>query len=362
MRQRLLTRTHWALLAAIAAGCNDGSSPSGASVAGSGAQNPDAGMSDGQYKSSGHEMTLADPEAALAAIPKEMQPEELMPALKKKLLVPDVKKQGRAMFTHIVTLKAGADVTFCTYLPGATDKVIYIHDTAGSQTNMGHHAILQFTTTPFEPGTRECDPESLEAQQNQVLGGTGGEGNGAIKVPNNVVTEIPVGSQFIINHHWINSSDTDVEAQAEMVTIPPDSQDNLIIARAVAMADTSFKLPPKQQTQHSVTCMFNKDVSLLSMIGHQHSWGPHVRAERAGGRDEIIFDHDYDEAMISHPLTKDFPLDSLYQFKAGEGVKMTCTWDNTTSQMLGFPREMCVFFGWQIGADADIRCLDGSWL
>ena len=72
MRLRFLARTQWVLLAAIATGCSDKSSPSDASAAGS-----DAGMTDGQYKSSGHEMTLADPEAALAAIPKEMQPEEL---------------------------------------------------------------------------------------------------------------------------------------------------------------------------------------------------------------------------------------------------------------------------------------------
>lgn len=362
MTRRSLTGSHWVLLAAVAAGCgsNDAAPPSAA--AGSGSHSAvDAGMSDGQYKSTDHQTTVSDPEAALAAIPMEMRPSQLLPAMKQKLLVPDLKKQAIAMFSDVVTIKAGEDVTFCSYMPTVTDKVLHIHDTAGSQTSFGHHAILQHTATPFPAGTRRCDPESLEAQQNQVIGGTGGEGTTGVTLPGNVVSEVPAGSQFIINHHWINSSDHDVEAQAEMITIPPDSEDNLMIARAMAVVDVGFALPPQQTTSHSVTCMFDHDVSLLSMLGHQHSWGTHVKAERVGGAGEVIFDHDYDESMISHPMSTAFTVDQPFAFKAGEGVRMTCTWNNDTSKMLNFPREMCVLFGWQIGASADIRCLNGSW-
>ena len=41
---------------------------------------------------------------------------------------------------------------------------------------------------------------------------------------------------------------------------------------------------------------------------------------------------------------------------------MTCEWRNTTDQPLTFPHEMCVFFGWQIGADADSQCINGRWM
>ena len=316
----------------------------------------------GRYTTSSETEELADPEAALAAIPERMRPVELLPDLKKKLLVPDLDKQGIAMFSDIVTIEPGQDVTFCTYVSGVTDKTLYIHDTLGSQTHHGHHAILQYTTSPTEPGTRLCDPESLEAQQGQVLGGTGGEGNGAIRVPANVVSEVPAGSQFIINHHWINTSDKPVQAQAEMITIPPDSEDDLIIARAFVATTVGFKIPAKQTGEASVTCTMKRDVKLLSMIGHQHSWGVHVKAERLGAEGEVLFDHDYDEAMISHPKTRDFSLEAPLEIKAGDSLKMSCQWNNTTDQMLTFPREMCVFFGWQIGASADTQCLDGNWV
>lgn len=322
-----------------------------------------ADTADSPYETSADDSAEAiDPEAALAAIPEQMRPKDLLADLKKKLLVPDLDKQGVAMFTDVVTVKAGEDVTFCTYLPGVTDKVTYIHDTEGSQSKFGHHAIMQYTTDPAEPGTRKCDPESLEAQQGQILGGTGGEGNGAIELPSNVVSEIPAGAQFIINHHWINVSDEDIDAQAEMITVPPDSDDDLVIARAFTVTTLGFDLPPNEVTEISTTCMLDQDVQLLSVIGHQHSWGTHVKAERIGSNEDVIFDHDYDESMISHPITTNFSVDEPYEIKAGDGLRMNCEWTNTTNSAIGFPREMCVFFGWQIGADADAQCIDGNWL
>lgn len=306
--------------------------------------------------------TMDGPEEALAAIPEEMRPTEMLDALKDHLLVPNVDLGGRAMFTDIVTIEPGADVTFCTYLDYVTEEITYVHDTLGSQTASGHHAILQYLTVPQEPGTRACPDESdLDAQLGQILGGTGGEGNGAIVLPPNVVSEVPAGAQLVINHHWINTGDEAIEAQAEMVTVPPESEDDLVIARAMAIALTDFEIAAGDQAEASIECAFASDTKLLSMIGHQHQWGTHVRAERLGEEAEMIFDHDYTPEMISQPITTDFSLEDPFVFAAGESVRMTCNWHNTSDDRITFPREMCVLFGWQIGVDRDTRCVNGTW-
>jgi len=306
---------------------------------------------------------MEDPEAALAAIPEEMRPAEMLDALKAHLLVPDVSSGGRAMFTDIVSIEAGQDITFCTYLDYVTDDVLYVHDTLGSQTAHGHHAILQYLTVPQEPGTRACpDDSDLDAQLGQILGGTGGEGNGAIVLPANVVSEVPAGAQLVINHHWINTGEEAIDAQAEMITVPPESDEDLIIARAMVVAATDFDIAPGAQGEASTECTFPSETQLLSMIGHQHQWGSHVRAERLGEDAEMIFDHDYTPEMISQPITTDFSLDAPFRFGAGETVRMSCNWDNTSEEALTFPREMCILFGWQIGADEDTRCINGTWL
>lgn len=304
-----------------------------------------------------------DPEQALAAIPEAMRPPEMLDELKSKLIVPDLSRGGRAFFTDIVTVEAGADVTFCTYLDYVTEDVLYLHDTLGSQTGSGHHAIMQYLDTPQEPGTRACpDDADLDAQLGQILGGTGGEGNGAIVLPANVVSEVPAGAQLVINHHWINTSDEAMQAQAEMITVPPESEDDLIIARAMTVVMTDFEIPAGETGKASVDCAFESDVRMLSMIGHQHQWGTHVRAERMGENPEMIFDHDYTPEMISQPITTDFSIDEPFVFAEGDTVRMTCDWHNTSDSMIVFPREMCVLFGWQIGAEQDSICYNGSWL
>lgn len=256
------------------------------------------------YEKSGKEQAPAvDAEMVLSALPESMKPSTLLSDLRSKLLAPDLDNGGVAMFTDVVKVMPGEDVTFCTYIAGATQAVTYIHDTLGSQSKFGHHSILQYSTKPQEAGTRRCSQESEEAQQGQIIGGTGGEGTSAIKLPDDVVSEVPAGSQFIINHHWINVGDAEVEAQAEMITIPSHADpSSLKIARAVAIVVPDFNIMPKQEGEHSGECTFEEDMNMLSMIGHEHHWGTHVKAERMNSESsDVIFDHDYDPDMVSHP-------------------------------------------------------------
>jgi hypothetical protein len=352
------------LLALGLVGCtnDDGSSDGDPNAMIDAAAVTDEGDDDG-YGDDHEPEPIDDPEQALAAIPEEMRPAELLDSLKQHLLVPDLERGGRAFFTDVVTVEPGADVTFCTYLDFVTEDVLYMHDTLGSQTTHGHHAIMQYLTTPQEPGTRACpDDADLNAQLGQILGGTGGEGNGAIVLPPNVVSEVPAGAQLVINHHWINTSEDALEAQAMMITVPPASDDDLIIARAMSVVMTDFEIPAGETGQASVDCTFESGAKMLSMIGHQHQWGTHVRAERMGDDPEMIFDHDYTPEMISTPITTDFSIEEPFEFAEGDTVRMTCDWHNTSDSEITFPREMCVLFGWQIGADADTICYNGSWL
>ena len=55
------------------------------------------------------------------------------------------------MFTDIVTIEPGQDITFCTYLDYVTDDILYVYDTLGTQTAHGHHAIMQYLTVRKSP-------------------------------------------------------------------------------------------------------------------------------------------------------------------------------------------------------------------
>jgi hypothetical protein len=61
-----------------------------------------------------------------------------------------------------------------------------------------------------------------------------------------------------------------------------------------------------------------------------------------------------------NPPRRRWTVDAPYVLKAGDTLHTTCTWNNTTSDMITFPREMCVAAGF-IRADKDVVCVDGTW-
>jgi hypothetical protein len=337
------------LMALVA--CEGGSSaPSNTSAAGSGGSPAPAASAAG-----------SSAVAKKASIPADMLPERMLPEIEKALLVPDTDRHGAALFTDIQTVKAGSDVMFCTYTSFIAKDTLYLHDTKGIQSRFGHHVIMQYTTSPQPTGTHECAANSLEAQQSQIIGGAGEGSN--ITYPDNVVSEIPAGAQLIINHHWINTSEEPVDVQAEMVTVPPSAAaGDLTVARSFIIQTTTFNVAPHGSAEAAADCKLDHDVQLISALGHEHEWGTHVRGERMGDDPSVIFDHDFDPELSLHPKVMYYTLDKPYRFKAGDSVRMACKWNNTTDAPLKFPGEMCVMAAWQIGAEHDSMCFDGTWV
>lgn len=297
----------------------------------------------------------------IATIPEAMRPKRLLAELEARALAPNISNGGTALFTDVVTVGAGEDLMFCTYTNFVAQEKLYLHDTKAVQSRFGHHAILQYTLTPQPPGTHECAAGSLEQQQSQIIGGMG-EGQN-VEYPPNVVSEIPAGAQLMINHHWINTSDVDVEAQAEIVTVPPPAgASDLVIARAFIVQSTSFDLAPHGAGRASVACPIDRDVKLISALGHMHEWGTHIRAERLGSKPDVVFDYDFAPILAIHPKVNYYTLDAPYPLSAGDSMSLACQWSNTTQGSLKFPGEMCVFFAWQVGAAHDSMCFDGTWV
>jgi hypothetical protein len=305
--------------------------------------------------------TAGKTKSNMAAIPENMRPERILPELEAHVLAPDVSNGGAALFTDIVTVPTGSDMMFCTYVDFIAKEKLYLHDTKAVQSRFGHHAILQYAVSPQPPGTHECPAGSLEQQQSQIIGGMGEGAN--IQYPPNVVSEIPAGAQLMINHHWVNVSESDAEVQAEIVTVPPDKSmlDKLVIARTMVVQSTMFKVGPGETGKASAECQFDSDAQLISALGHMHEWGKHVKGERVGSQPDVLFDYDFDPIEAIHPRVNYYKLEEPYRIKAGDSLRVSCEWDNTTKKPLTFPGEMCVISTWQIGADKDRLCFDGKW-
>ena len=90
-----------------------------------------------------------------------------------------------------------------------------------------------------------------------------------------------------------------------------------------------------------------------------HENGAHYRLERIdeGGRPiETFFDDDWTPAYTAHPPTKRWPEDAPYHLPKGARLRQTCTWNNTKTEHLRFPNEMCLMFSYYLDDRGFLIC------
>ncbi len=269
---------------------------------------------------------------------------------------------GQAFYTPIMKVAKGADVTYCTFTDVITTQRILVHDTKGAQTPYGHHAIMFFSPVPQPVGTIPCEAADMENFR-QLLGGTGGEGMGFWSPPANVASEVPAGAQIVIQSHWTNYGDADADVQAMMVTFPHQEAADTVLAGPTAVVNTRFRIPANSMHTDKSECVFNKDKRFMLFLGHMHERGRHVKIEiarAAGGTPEMLMDKDFSPAEVFEPPLNSFPLNAPQLIKQGDKLTVTCDWQNNTGEMLEFPREMCVFFGYSMDGET-ANCVNGSW-
>lgn len=286
-------------------------------------------------------------------LPKELVSDLPLIAPKSDLDVP--------LFTDIVDVDPGADVTFCTFTNFILDEATIFGESFGSQSPQGHHGILMYTTTPQDPHTGDCG-SAMDGQM--LLGGTGGKGvSDKPTLPTNFGVEVPAGAQIVVNHHWINTSSETVHGQTEMLARRLPRGGDTVMAGNVPMVGFGWTIPAGSTFQYQTECKFGADVPYVLALGHMHEYGKHVtiEVERAAGGTETLIDQDWQkDSATSAGGGNHYTLEDPYMIHKDDTVRLTCNWNNDTNADITFPREMCIFFGYTIGAN--YFCANGSWL
>ena len=293
--------------------------------------------------------------------PSTKVPDGVLPELAEKAV--PTPAGGLTFYTPVIKqIPPGADVTYCTFTDQYASEDLFITTTRGAQSSFGHHGILFYATTPQPENTVLCSGRGME-QMRQLIGGTGGEGTGVWEPPENVGTVVPKGSQFIVQTHWINTGSTPKDVQAMMVTVPGRDGPDRVNTGTVAIVDVSFNVPANGRGSGGTECEFQQDHKMLMSIGHEHEWGTHVRADliRAAGGEELLFDRPFSPHDVFDPPVNAYPVADPLLIMKGDRIKMSCDWQNTTTEALNFPGEMCVFFGYSM-EEGDARCINGNWM
>lgn len=279
----------------------------------------------------------------------------------------------------------GGDVTYCQYVMAPLGHDVDVLAMAGYQSAFGHHAAA-FTYTPQpgeEPGSSfPCMGSEFGSAGNDggaapsgslsmgaFLGAIGGSGGTPpVTLPEGVALRLKNGSGIMLNLHYLNTGDQTIDGDAVLDLKFADPDPSRKLAAMFININLGFDLPPAQHTTSSIDCVAQSDVQLIMMSNHMHEFGTSASTEvlpAGGGASEGLRDDPtWSKDMQFNPTFSRWPVDSPFVLHTGDTIRTTCNWNNTTSNDMKFPREMCVGVGFALttgGSATAPICLNGSW-
>src|SRR5262249_12207962 len=130
------------------------------------------------------------------------------------------------------------------------------------------------------------------------------------------------------------------------------------VASMFAMTSVRIAVTPGRSTLQ-VQCTLPEDVPLLMYSNHMHQFGANVTTEN--GSTPLKDDPAWSYEWAFNPNFALRKPDNPLVLPAGSTLTTHCTWTNDGNDTIGFPDEMCVFFGIALG-EHDRTCADGKWI
>lgn len=221
--------------------------------------------------------------------------------------------------------------------------------------NGTHHTVLTIGPASGPDGIVDCNPA---VNADMMLFGSG-VGTGDLLLPDGVAFKAEKGQQLLLNLHLFNVTGAPLSGTSgiEVSTTTPDAITHL--GESILGGPVNFQINPGEQTIVG-GCRMNGDVTVLALMPHMHQLGTHMKvtAELPGG-DQILLDKSYsfdDQAIV--------PLDTPLELDSGTRLRVECTYNNTTEEVVSFGEggtndEMCfagIFRYPAFGGDFGIIC------
>lgn len=233
----------------------------------------------------------------------------------------------------------------------------------------GHHVILLGTSAdPVEyPDGAVIDCSSEDQLDMDDLSPlfipASGEGElGHMDLPDGMAIKFKTGARWILQSHYINPTDT-AFLTSDAVNVGFVAADDVETWVAPFVNNVmAVDLPAGEETTTSMECEFDKEVSVLFLLGHMHEWGSYFRLDwmHADGTEEMIYEvPEWRVDYRDDPPVTTYDLDA-FTIQPGDRFRTTCTWDNDSDEDLGFPGEMCTATGLVYPQTVPLMCNDGS--
>jgi len=259
-----------------------------------------------------------------------------------------------------------ADQTMCTFATYEGEEAAIRWAGFFQNLEVGHHVVLMASTAdPDEwpdgavANCTETDADIMtEARPFLFAGDLSGGLQPEMVLPEAMAVKLKSGTRFVVQSHHINTTGEPILVN-DTVFLQLDDVDAVETWTAPWVhVQTDFEIPPQESLEIEVTCAFDDDVHVLSLLGHLHEWGTTYAVDynKEDGTTERIYDIPQWDVQY-----RDAPPINVYQpgefpVKAGESFTTTCAWTNDTDEPLGFPVEMCATVGFAYPQTVALVC------
>ncbi len=257
-------------------------------------------------------------------------------------------------------IQPGQDVTYCTIMKNPFTTDVDLVASIGAYSKPGHHAVLFDVGNWGTPGdTHVCNDDDMSRAR--FIGGASDQVQN-FPIPDGIALRLRAGSNVMVQTHWINFTQQPMDGQVAFNLEGLAADGSRQLAGSFTVNSTQIDVAPHATGRTVHDCKVEKDLTMFLLAGHEHEWGTHVLVEQTTGSAtttlyDVAWKTEYQTNAPRNLYTKDAPL----VLHAGDNVRVTCDWLNSTTSPLAFPQEMCVAFGMFYPATQDIDCNDGVW-
>jgi hypothetical protein len=286
----------------------------------------------------------------------------------------------------VTDIQPGQDVTRCQYVMAPLDRDMDVLDISGAQSKWGHHAVMfsyvptadqvvgdelpcMMGSTEFTAGTPGAEPGGGGVAGGGYLGAVSPAGGRVAALPEGVAFRLKKGDGIMLNLHYINMGNKPDDGEAYIDIKLAETDPNRLIAALFLNLNIGFSLPPATQTDSAADCVAKSDVKVIMMSNHMHEWGTQATTEvtrgDTGNVEVMRHDPTWDHDMVNNPTFATWSAEDPFLIHPGDTIRTSCTWNNDTSDTLGFPREMCISAGFALAPGDSPKapvCFDGNWV
>lgn len=249
----------------------------------------------------------------------------------------------------------------CFYTDMITDRELSVISAAAEQAAGGHHVTVYYVDNERPVGHANCSGTTEMADWHFVVG-AGGEGNQLgdfAQLAEGLAIKIPAGKQLMVQTHYINTTGTpQVNNDKLLIKLIEPAEVKAYAADFVILND-GFEIPPNASLTSSTVCTVQADVQLTMLLGHMHEHGQQYTLEivdELGETKETLYDEAWKPDFSSHPPALLYTMNDPLILRGGTRLRQTCTWHNNSADVLLFPTEMCIGFGYYFPGNDRIMC------